>query len=160
MNRLKWPVIARICLMIVGLIWLFGLFLPTKDHASFNLDSALTAEKIYTSLTDTAALAYLLTGDSSQIRSSDKKSEPEISFRLVKAFPYQSLSFESEPRTLSIEKLEGEIQLSPDENGIKVELRSRISIRNNPIDKLNYWMSPWRLKVFFNQIKFRLAQKL
>lgn len=160
MVRSNWQWAVRLFLFFAGLIWLIGLFLPKQTHASFFLNSSLTAEKIYTTLTDTGTLSYLVTGRSVQSEGEKLKFRSANSCRITQSYPYQYLAFEWFPGETSIQQLEGEIQLSPDESGIKVELRCRLSLENTPIDKWNFWLKRWQFEERMDQIKTRLQAKM
>lgn len=160
MGKGGWPIILRIGLMFIGLFWLIGLFLPSRDYDALTLSSGLTSEKIYTSLTDTASLSNLFTGNRGRQVVTKNAINKDIQFRLVKSYPFQYIAFQFQPQTLSIEKLEGEIQLSPDETGNKVELRCRITIGNHPVDKWKYWISQWRFEGWLIQVKTKLEEML
>lgn len=160
MSKVGWPMVLRIFLMFSGSIWLIGLFLPSNDHNSVAFNSGLTAEKIYTALTDTGTLANLFIGDFKQGKASEGQSDSVFHFNITKAYPFQYIAFQFQPHNLSIENLECEIQLSPDESGNKVELRCRITIGNHPVDKWKYWMNQLNFDGWLKQKKDELIQML
>ncbi len=145
--------------MLFGVVWLTGLFLPRQDYLSISWVNAKTAEKIYTKLTDTVALQYLLLAQKSDSLR-EKKIETKSILEITSSHPYQHFAFVIHGFTSTIERIEGEIQLSPDEEGIKMELRCRVSVLNNPFSKWKYWLKLSELNQWLESVKTRVQKAL
>lgn len=145
--------------MVVGLFWLIGLFLPQQDYRSLNWVSGLTAERIFTKLADSITLQKVFIQKSDTLSQRNWASRSN-QFLLTSVDQFQHLAFNLTSTNQGIVLLEGEIQISPDEAGNRIELRCRINLYNTPMNKWKYWLTQWRINAWLESVKKRIIYLL